>query len=192
MTAICPIKLKGNWDVGYALNLHSISSTYCGEDEFGNNQFDTKRTNWGELIYKLKYQHDLSVIPEVVEAVITFINRFHYKFDLIIPVPSSRFRSLHPVFEIAKNVGARLNKSVEYNVLRKIRRTPEQKDVEQKIPLTDSFSVVGTIINDKSILLLDDLYQSGNTLNSICHVLREMGHVKAINVITITKTRKSQ
>ena len=50
------INLTGNWDEGYALDHHVLSSTCLGENEYGNLIFDTTRSELGQCLYELKYQ----------------------------------------------------------------------------------------------------------------------------------------
>jgi competence protein ComFC len=69
---INPIRIYGNWQVGWALDVHTISSTYLGMDPSGYEHYDTVRSPMGELLYKLKYKHDKSVIPEVVRLFTSF------------------------------------------------------------------------------------------------------------------------
>jgi competence protein ComFC len=52
MTRINPRKLSGPWTEGYALDLHTASSEFLGYDEFGHEQFNTERTEVGELVYR--------------------------------------------------------------------------------------------------------------------------------------------
>jgi competence protein ComFC len=52
MVKTSPKKLKGPWEDGYALDIHTISSEFIGHNEFGHPQFDTKRTEIGELLYR--------------------------------------------------------------------------------------------------------------------------------------------
>jgi hypothetical protein len=55
---ITPISLIGNWLEGFALGLHTISSEFSGYDEFGHEVFNTKRSEIGELLYRLKYKSE--------------------------------------------------------------------------------------------------------------------------------------
>lgn len=55
MVNINPKKLAGRWRAGYALDHHTTSSVYLGDDELGHPAFDTKRSEIGELLYQLKY-----------------------------------------------------------------------------------------------------------------------------------------
>jgi len=84
---IHPIKIEGNWEIGYALDVHTKSSQFLGYDEFGKGLFDTERSQLGELLYRLKYRSDKSVIPEIVRLVTSFAS--FETIDVIIPVPPS-------------------------------------------------------------------------------------------------------
>jgi len=37
-------EITGNWDQGYVLHKHVLSSIYLGENEYGHPQFDTTRS----------------------------------------------------------------------------------------------------------------------------------------------------
>ena len=52
--ATLTIKVDGNWDKGLAFDVHTLSSTYLGPDEYGHDLWDTTRTEMGQLIYSLK------------------------------------------------------------------------------------------------------------------------------------------
>jgi hypothetical protein len=46
-----PLRLSGPWSDGYVLERqHTLSSEFLGHDGFGNPQFDTKRSELGELV----------------------------------------------------------------------------------------------------------------------------------------------
>jgi hypothetical protein len=53
---INPKEIKGSWDVGYVLDVHTISSTMIGYNEFGHPEFDTQRSPLGELVYRLSIE----------------------------------------------------------------------------------------------------------------------------------------
>jgi len=70
---IHPKEIKGAWDDGYVLDVHTISSTMIGYNEFGHAEFDTVRSPLGELVFRLKYREDRSAIPWIVEAIVGFM-----------------------------------------------------------------------------------------------------------------------
>jgi competence protein ComFC len=53
---INPIRIIGNWDEGYALDIHTITSTPIGQDIYRHMRYDTKRSEMGELLYGFKYK----------------------------------------------------------------------------------------------------------------------------------------
>lgn len=68
-----PTRIFGNWKSGYALDMHTISSTYLGMNDFGHDVFDNKRSYLGELLYRLKYREDPSAAPGIIEAAVAFL-----------------------------------------------------------------------------------------------------------------------
>jgi hypothetical protein len=70
---INPILLKGSWDEGWALDKHVLSSEYIGDNPFGNPTFRTVRTEIGELVFRLKYRGDLSVLKQIADTASDFI-----------------------------------------------------------------------------------------------------------------------
>jgi len=104
MIEIHPKEIKGSWDQGYVLDLHTISSTMIGYNEFGHPEFDTVRSELGEMVYRLKYKGDKSVISSIVEATVGFVNTWNIHPAAVIPVPPSKVqRAFQPVVEIAPN-----------------------------------------------------------------------------------------
>ena len=190
------IKIHGNWKKGIALDLHTKSSEYLGLDEFGHDRFETIRTEMGELVYKLKYKSDLSVVPQIVNAIVK-IGGIE-KMDYIIPVPPSNIhRRFQPVFIIAEELSRKIDVELATDLILKIRETPELKNItddkERDNITRDAFSLNDTYdLSGLKVLILDDLYRSGTTLRAITSLLYEEGKVKNVYVVTLTKTRSTR
>lgn len=189
-------KLEGNWSIGLAFDLHTVASTYLGPNEYGHPSWDTTRSEIGELIYQLKYKGDKSTIPKIIEL-LKAINGLE-KFDIFIPVPSSnKGRVFQPVDEIVKALGTQRGVETLIGYLEKRAGGPELKSVgdtderssllQGAITITDDRNIIG-----KRVLLLDDLYQSGATLNACCSVLYSKDKDLEICVLTMTKTRSKR
>lgn len=190
-----PIKIEGNWEAGYALDVHTVSSQFLGYDELGMAMFATERSQIGDLLYHLKYRCDKSVIPEIVRLVTESSSFRTEEIDVIIPVPPSHTnRPFQPVVEIARAIAAKLNLPVLEDAVKKVKDTPELKNVEdfeqRKKLLEGAFEVsqVG-VLSGKTVLLFDDLYRSGATLSALTSVLYDHGKAESVKVLTLTKTR---
>ena len=91
-------------------------------------QFDTKRSEVGELLYKLKFNRDETAVPEITEALETFVKSWNPNVDLIVPVPPTSERALQPVIVLAKALSQRLGIAV-VDCIKRIRETPQLKNV---------------------------------------------------------------
>jgi len=196
MATVNPIKLSGNWTQGYALDIHIIDSTFIRYDEYGHEVFDTRRSEIGELLYRLKYKSDKTALDEIIDTVANFLENHREIIDAIaaiIPVPPSKNRAFQPVLEITKSLSLRIKIPFHDDVLVKTRETSELKDVfeyEKRMELLkNAFDIGSNLLNGKSILLFDDLFRSGATLNAITEILYNRGKVSNVFVLTLTKTR---
>jgi predicted amidophosphoribosyltransferase len=127
---IDPMKLSGPWADGYVLERqHTLSSDFLGHDSSGNPQFDIKRSELGELVFRLKNRSDKATLDSIAETAVQFITGWNPAFDLIVPGPPSRKRTYQPVVEIATAIGTRLSKAVNAAAVKKIAETPELKSL---------------------------------------------------------------
>lgn len=184
------IKLIGNWQTGYAYDKHIEYSYFVGYDNSGNPMFDTKRTIMGDLVYQLKYQQKLENVSVIAELLLDKFSNFD-KFDMIVPAPFSTPRTNQPVELIAQYLATHLN--IEYaNILTKVQAKIPLKSVKNIDEKMQNFGHIelNTNINiqDKTILLIDDLYASGTTLNQASQILLSAG-ASEVCVLALTKTR---
>ena len=192
--AIHPKRIVGNWTLGYALDVHTLYSTHVGVNEHGHDVFETKRSELGELLFRLKYRGDLTAVPEIVDAITEFLKRARTTFDLIVPVPPSGHRQVQPVIVLARAFGEALNLPVAECVTTTRAPTPLKGviDRDRRNELLEGLYAVETdFTRRKSILLFDDLYRSGATMNAITDLLMTQGEARAVRVLTITKARRS-
>jgi competence protein ComFC len=197
MVSINPQKLTGAWNEGFVLDIHTLSSTLIGYDEFGHEMFDTKRSALGELLYKLKYGTDKSVLNDILDTVAEFLLKkwkVVQSLDLIVPMPPSNIsRRSQPVLELARGLSSRTGVPVSEYALAKVKETPQLKNVygyeERARLLNEVFEARSSLVQGKSVLLLDDLYRSGATLNTASQALRQKGKAKTIYVLALTRTR---
>jgi hypothetical protein len=123
MGKINPIRLRGPWKDGYAIDYHTISSEYLGTDEWGHERFETTRSDIGQLVYDLKYRGNLAKADDIIPLISPFLNNWGItdKIDLIMPIPpSKKERTFQPVNEISKRISRSLNKPILLDIIQKI------------------------------------------------------------------------
>lgn len=187
-------EINGNWHKGRAYDIHTLDSAYIGPDEYGHAQFDTTYTEMGGLVKALKYQHDKSVIPQIV-SLLEKIKGIE-NFDFIIPAPSTKkSRPFQPVDEIALELGKKRGVEVLTGFLEKKTGGTELKGVDdpeqREKSLKDAIYISSKIkdISGCAILLLDDLFRSGATLYAATEILYQEAKVNKVCVLTMTRTR---
>lgn len=105
--------------------------------------------------------------------------------DLIIPVPLHRFRYIERGFNQAEIIANELSKVIDKPVLakclRRSKNTKPQKDLSDKqrpLNMLKAFKVNNKYsdkINSKKILLVDDIYTTGATMDGCAKVLLDNG-----------------
>ncbi len=181
----------GKWREGYALDLHTLESIFIGDDEFGHPRFDSRRSEVGELLYKLKYTGDQTVVDEIADAAATMMRRWQ-AVNVIVPVPPSTPRAVQPVFLLANALGQKLGVPVA-NCLTTTRDPSPLKNVndldERARLLAGLYAIDPAPVRGKRVLLFDDLYRSGATINEITTTLYDRGQATDVFALTITRTR---
>jgi len=179
-----PRPLSGPWQAGWALGFHS---RFAGAD--------WSRSEVGDLAYRLKYQSDRAALSPLVEQALALCAEHPELADVeaIVPVPPSTPRPFDPVSVLAEELGRRLPRPVR-PVLVKTRRTAPQKEMrtlaQKRANVAGAFAVPAarqSEIRGQRLLVLDDLYDSGATLEEVCRVLRQAGAAR-LCVLTLTRT----
>lgn len=190
-----PIELHGNWKWGSAYDVHTTQSEHY-VDEYGHDRWNNTRSEMGELVYQLKYRNDKSTIDKIINLILNGYNGLE-SVSYIIPAPPSKTRVFQPVYEIAIELGRKLNIQVLTNVLSKNIGSSELKGIddpeERESALRSSMHIANhNILFRKDILLIDDLYRSGSTLKVATELLYNAGKVKNVYVLAMTKTRSKR
>jgi predicted amidophosphoribosyltransferase len=185
-------KIEGNWDLGFALDKHTLSSVCIGQNAQGYPIFDTVRPEAGEALYQLKYKEDWKQISPLAKALEKDIYPKFKDVGLIIPIPASKKRARQPVYELAKELGKLVKLNVFDNILSKTPAAKELKNAtskaEKEALLKESFSFSDGIQGEGpwNALIVDDLFDTGATLEAACAALRNYKKISKIYVATIT------
>jgi predicted amidophosphoribosyltransferase len=188
-------KLNGCWDLGYALHKHTLSSVYLGDDERGHPRFDTTRSEPGEALFQLKYRNDQKQVSVLAGQVKDTLLPLFGKIDLIVPMPASTVRTKQPVNELANALGQLTGIPVFENMVVRAPTpsgSPPLKDLrtraEKDSALEGRFSINKCITNEGrwNALLLDDLFDTGATMDAVCQALRTYRKINQIYAAAIT------
>jgi ComF family protein len=173
--------LYGPWRAGWALDFHS--------------RFDGDVANRGvigDLVFRYKYRDERNLARELASRWAELLRAQNNlpKFDVVIPVPPSTPREFDPVGNLARALGEQLKIPALFGVLIKTRATKQQKEMtalaQKQANVRGAFALKGDV-RGRNILLVDDLYDSGATLQEAARVLQRAG-VASIVVLTLTKT----
>ncbi|HID7484127.1 TPA: ComF family protein [Morganella morganii] len=184
--------LYGSWKAGFALDKHTEWSRPLGENSAGHMQFDTKRTEVGEALYRLKYKQDWSQLDPLARCLADNIKIRFPDARFVLPMPASTSRSRQPVTEIVRIVSKITDlPHFDHLLMKEPGNTPLKNltDKQEKLnAIGESFSVFDQIQNDGcwNVVVIDDLYHTGASLESACQVLRGYSKVNNIYVAALT------
>jgi len=187
-------RINGNWDLGYSLDKHVLSSIYVGENQWGHPEFNTTRSEIGQALYQLKYRSDYNQIPIISSQLYDSLSSHFSHTDIIIPMPPSKSRTRQPVIEIAQDISNKMGVPFYDKLLVKTINTPQLKDIddrEVKVKTLINALSINDLLEETSnnILIIDDLFDSGSSLEAATTVLREYAKIHNIYVATVTRKR---
>ena len=117
-----------------------------------------------------------------------------HEHDVIMPVPLHarriRQRGFNQSLVLARQVGKLWDVAVAAEGLERTRWTDPQTMLHERQRLRnvrDAFSCRATAVEKKSILLVDDVYTSGSTVNECAKVLKRNG-ARRVDVLTLART----
>lgn len=121
------------------------------------------------------------------------ICNFIMEYDMIIPVPIHKKRYYERGYnqsELIANEIAKRYKYIYKDVLIKNKNNITQSTLNKEERIQNVKNVYElknqSIVKDKNILLIDDIYTTGNTVNECARVLKK-GNAHEIGVLTIAK-----
>ena len=185
-------EIRGQWDHGFVLNKHMLRSTYIGDDDSGHPRFESVRTDIGEALFLLKYRQNWDQVQHLAKALLDHAIPRFADIGFIVPMPASTMRTRQPVTEVAQTLGAMAGLPVFPDCLRKAGNGKSLKDLrtkQEKIDaIGDSFSVHDSIQGDGpwNVLIVDDLFHTGASMDAACAALRKCPKVRSIYAAALT------
>jgi competence protein ComFC len=148
------------------------------------------------LIYDLKFRQRKSVSNVLADLFMRHVDKNYFFTEVFVPVPLHPKRQLERGYNqsllILEKLGKYFRIPVIGNALRRARNTMPQTLLHQDQRMEnikDAFSAGSGIrkVKGRTVLLFDDVYTTGSTINEACRVLKESG-AGDIRVLTAAKT----
>ena len=184
----CEIKIK-NYEI---ISIRENSNAYFDEILYIFKYEDVIR----DTLIKYKFQNKAYLYKTFSKIILK--NKKMYSFlksyDIIIPVPISKKRNKQRGYNqsclIAKEISRSSNLKFENKCLIKQKDTIEQSRLDKKqrkINVQGAYKIINKEkLFNKNILLLDDIYTTGNTVKECARILKQAG-AKKVGVLTIAK-----
>lgn len=180
-------------------------NSYCDTCKSREYAFDTARACYhynetsGKIVMDLKYNKKKFVVPFIATEMLLRLDDFGVMPDIIIPVPISKRRYKERGFNQAELIADEMSEItggrvlVESALVEKVVDSIPQarlKGKERLNNLTRAFKLTTRkSLRGKNVLIIDDVYTTGSTVNEVAKVLRRL-HPDTINVLTFAKTVK--
>ena len=177
-----------------------MEQEFCHDCAGKKHHFDRGKALWlhkkpvSNSIYQFKY-HNQRVFGKYYAM--ELYKQFAYIIrewnpELIIPIPlhikRRRKRGYNQSAIIAKELGRLCGLPVNEKILKRVRYTNPQKKLDhtnRKKNLHNAFAVTKGLYGIRRVLLIDDIYTTGNTINEAARKLKEAG-VEKVFFLTVS------
>jgi ComF family protein len=170
----------------------------CGPCRLGEHFFDFARSALlfdqacRELIHHLKYADRMSLAQPFGDILKRCLDSHAFTGEVVLPTPLCRARRRQRGFNQAELIARRLQRPMNTRVLVRRKNTPTQTGLTrtQRIAnLRGAFEIHGA--PPRSVIVVDDVYTTGATLNEIARTLKRAG-VQRVEALTVARVPEVQ
>ena len=162
---------------------------YCKECSDGKHDFSRGRCLYeydsaAASLYRFKYSGRREYAAFYGEQTVEYLGEFirGVQPDAIIPIPLHRKRRAKRGYNqaelLAREIGKRMGIPVRTKLLLRVKNTTPLKQLnpkERQNNLKKAFLITGNDVKLKTILLVDDIYTTGSTMDEAARTLRRAG-----------------
>lgn len=181
--------------------LELAKEEYCGDCKRKKHHFDEGKAVWvyskemRNSVYRFKYDNKREYadfyIEELAELYGSWIKSL--QIDAIVPIPlhkkKKRLRGFNQAEVLADNLGRKLNLPVMPEIIIREKNTVAQKELNEKQRqenLKNAFKIVHNEVQLKKVLLVDDIYTTGSTIDAAARELKDSGVEKVYYICLCT------
>ncbi|MBI4993772.1 ComF family protein [Candidatus Wolfebacteria bacterium] len=145
------------------------------------------------LIHYFKYQSFENLTPFLGDLILNYLNILNFNFSrfIIISIPLHKYRERRRGFNQANLLGEYVSKKLNLeflDALKRIKNNEPQaklKNSEQRIKnMENCFKIKdGYNVNGKNIILIDDVFTTGATMNEAAKILKQNNAKKIIALV---------
>ena len=171
---------------------------YCADCRRQRHLFDRGRALFAyksiaDSIYRFKYKGRREYAAYYAECIAGRLGGWivQCRPDALVPVPihdsKRRMRGYNQAEVLAKELGRMMNIPVESNLIKRVRKTVPMKDLsafERQNNLKRAFKICRNDVKLSTIIIIDDIYTTGSTIDAMSYELRKAG-VKRIYFVTL-------
>ncbi len=171
---------------------------YCGDCMRRRHLFDSGRAVFtykeiSDSIYRFKYKGRREYAAYYAQCMARCMGGWMLRCrpDALVPVPvhdsKKRERGYNQAEVLAKELGKIMNLPVETKLIERVRKTTPMKDLsvsERQNNLKRAFKICRNDVKLKTIIIIDDIYTTGSTIDAMSYELRRAG-VRKIYFVTL-------
>lgn len=169
--------------------LEDEETEYCSDCMRHRHLFDSGRAvfaykSMSDSIYRFKYKGRQEYAAYYAECMAGRLGEWivRRKPDALVPVPihasKRHLRGYNQAELLAKGLGRILHIPVETNLIKRMRKTSPMKDLsvsERQNNLKRAFKICRNDVKLNTIIIIDDIYTTGSTIDALSYELRSAG-----------------
>lgn len=154
-----------------------LTEAYAIDYTFKQDQTPLEYTDAGRVEHAAKTNQDARSIDALADVFAKIINAHPtlLRSDIITAVPARPSSAFHLPARLVDALGAKLQRSVGLDITKIEHPKLKTLPIEEKIKTLEKAFTLRGDVRDKSVLIIDDLYQSGVTLLSMARFLKQNG-----------------
>lgn len=170
--------------------IRQTTQEYCTECDKAKHFYDkgiamfTYNEAMRKSIYQYKYHNKREYADFYADEICHYLGNeiLSWKADAIVPIPLHRTklrkRGFNQAELLACKVGKKLGIPVRNDIICRHRNTKAQKELgdrERINNLKRAFKMIRNDVKLNTVILLDDIYTTGSTIDAVAKILRETG-----------------
>lgn len=178
--------------------LGNEETEYCSDCMRHRHLFDRGRAvfsykSMSDSIYRFKYKGRREYAAYYAECMAQRLGGWimQRRPEALVPVPvhasKRHIRGYNQAEVLARELGSVLHIPVEANLVKRVRKTSPMKDLsvsERQNNLKKAFKITQNDVKLSTIIIVDDIYTTGSTLDAMSYELRRAG-VERIYFVTL-------